>query len=239
MLNIMVPSLLIPYSHAHLAVRQEPQIQINDAIQSLPTWTPPSQTVRQFWMKEALSALTALTSSPCPHEPFGTVIVNHTSPNPSDIGDVICIGANNIGSGNPTLHGEIAAINNCSAVLTDPDGHWKLTPSELSKAWSQFTLYTTAEPCPMCASAIRWAGFRECVYGTSSAMLIKLGWPVIDISAKEVFERSRRLGLKTALLSVGANETDPYLSWQYRDGASCPVGCHGSGRAGRCLPDKE
>jgi tRNA(Arg) A34 adenosine deaminase TadA len=27
-------------------------------------------------------------------------------------------------------------------------------------------LYTNGEPCPMCASAIRWAGFKEVIYGS-------------------------------------------------------------------------
>lgn len=232
--TVVISALLTSTIHAHIAAQQELLSQKEHALQSGQSWTPPSSSVRQFWMKEALSALTTLASSPCPHEPFGTVIVNHTSSNPSDIGDVICIGANAIvETGNPTLHGEIAGINNCTAVLTDPHGHWKLTPSELSQAWSQFTLYTTAEPCPMCASAIRWAGFRECVYGTSAAMMRKLNWPVIEIPSKEVFERTRLLGKKTALLTAGANFTDPYLSWQYRNG-ECPAGCSGDGGAGSC-----
>lgn len=88
----------------------------------------------------------------------------------------------------------------------------------------------------MCASAIRWAGFRECVYGTSAAMMGKLNWPVIEISSNEVFERTRLLDTKTALSTAGANETDPYLSWQYQEGDNCPVGCSGSGRAGTCQP---
>lgn len=233
----VILATLLCSSYAHVNSQQAPLHETN-TIEALPEWTPPSSSVRQLWMKEALSALKTLTSSPCPHEPFGTVIVNHTSPNPSDIGDLICIGANDIASGNPTLHGEIAGINNCTAVLTDPNGHWKLSPTELSQAWSQFTLYTTAEPCSMCSSAIRWAGFRECVYGTSAKMMVKLGWPVIDIEAKEVFDRTSRLRTKTALLTAGANETDPYLAWQYQDGASCPVGCDGNHDSGSCRPEQ-
>jgi len=235
---IIIPATLIRHSYAHLATQQEPFVPNTIAIKSSPTWTPPSPSVRHFWMREALSSLTTLRSSPCPHEPFGTVIVNHTSSDPSDIGDLICIGANDIELGNPTLHGEIAGINNCSAVLTDPDGHWKLTPTELSQAWSHFTLYTTAEPCAMCASAIRWAGFRECVYGTSAKMMVKMGWPVIDIEAKEVFERTSRLETQTALLTAGSNEADPYLAWQYQDGESCPLGCDGNGEAGSCRAEE-
>lgn len=88
----------------------------------------------------------------------------------------------------------------------------------------------------MCASAIRWAGFRECVYGTSAERMKAWGWPVIDLSSREVFERTGRLGSRTELGSVGADETDPYLSWQYRDEGKCPVGCEGGGSAGSCRP---
>ncbi|KAF3070433.1 hypothetical protein GL218_00666 [Daldinia childiae] len=60
-----------------------------------------------------------LLSHPCPKAPFGTVIVNHTAN--SGLGELVCTGANSrSATGNPTLHGEIAAINNCTQILTDP-----------------------------------------------------------------------------------------------------------------------
>ncbi|SMR42600.1 unnamed protein product [Zymoseptoria tritici ST99CH_1E4] len=181
--------------------------------------------VRSFWMKRALQALDELVS-PCPYEAFGAVIVNHTTYLPDDIGDLICIGANAISTGNPTLHGEMAAINNCTAVLSDPDGHYKLSPAEIQKAWHQLTLYTTAEPCPMCSAAIRWAGFKECVYGTSAATLAANSWSLIDISSEEVFERSSNLKPSTRLISnIASNETDPYFQWQNDPYAECPGGC--------------
>jgi hypothetical protein len=45
--------------------------------------------------------------------------------------------------------GEIAAINNCTAILTDPAGKYKLTGPEALKALGGLSLYTTAEACPM------------------------------------------------------------------------------------------
>lgn len=39
----------------------------------------------------------------------------------------------------------------------------------------------------MCASAIRWAGFREYVYGTTIDRLIETGWPQIRIASSDVF----------------------------------------------------
>lgn len=193
-------------------------------------WLP--YDIRAFWMRRANEALL----SPCPFEAFGTVIVNHTRPN--DIGDLICIGANNIQSGNPTLHGEIAGINNCSAVLTDPQGHWKYTPAEAAAAFHDLTLYTNAEPCPMCAAAIRWAGFRELVYGTSIPALIAKSWPQMRLRASEVFDQSKDLQHKTRLIeNVLSNETDPYFAWQFDEESACPPGCSRvNNDLGRCSP---
>lgn len=61
------------------------------------------------------------------------------------------------------MHGEISAIRHCTDVLTSQG----LSPQEILRAWKDFSLYTNGEPCPMCASAIRWAGFKEVIYGTS------------------------------------------------------------------------
>ncbi|PGH08312.1 hypothetical protein AJ79_05999 [Helicocarpus griseus UAMH5409] len=46
---------------------------------------------RAYWMRRAKQALSDL-GSPCPFAAFGTVIVNHTSP--EELGDLICIGVN-------------------------------------------------------------------------------------------------------------------------------------------------
>lgn len=45
--------------------------------------------------------------------------------------------------------GEIAAITNCTAVMTDPDGPFKFTASKAQAAFKQLSLYTNAESCPM------------------------------------------------------------------------------------------
>jgi tRNA(Arg) A34 adenosine deaminase TadA len=188
---------------------------------------------RAYWMRRANSALQDVTGTPCPFAAFGTVIVNHTSPG---LGELVCIGANsNSQYGNPTLHGEIDAINNCSAILTDPEGKYSLSPSEALAAFTTLSLYTNAESCPMCASAIRWAGMREYVFGTSIEKLVELGWSQIDISSAEVFERSEGLGSETSLLGgVLSEETDVYFGWQFVGSAPCPKGCERKGRVRRC-----
>lgn len=189
---------------------------------------------RALWIRRANEALRDLVS-PCPFAAFGSAIVNHTeSKGP---GDLICIGANHIGqTGNPSLHGEIAAINNCTGILTDPNGAYRLSADEALLAFRDLTLYTNAEPCPMCASAIRYGGFRECVFGTTLRTLIDFGWAEIDIPAREVFARSQLVEPGTRLLQgVLANETDPYFAWQYSN-AACPGDCSRAKRSGRCIP---
>jgi tRNA(Arg) A34 adenosine deaminase TadA len=187
---------------------------------------------RAHWIRQANAALPSLTNTPCPFAAFSTVIVNHTDPSP--LGTLICMGANtNAITGNPTHHGEIAAINNCSALLTDPTGNYRLSAAEALAAFRQLTLYTNAESCPMCASAIRWAGMREYVYGTSIESLVRMGWGQIAIGSAEVFERSKGLrdnagggGEMYYLLGdVLGNETDAYFGWQFDGSGACPAGC--------------
>jgi purine nucleoside permease len=45
--------------------------------------------------------------------------------------------------------GEIAAITNCTDILTDSRGDFRLTKSEAQSAFSDLSLYTNAESCPM------------------------------------------------------------------------------------------
>ncbi|CAN8101206.1 unnamed protein product [Discula destructiva] len=124
----------------------------------------------------------------------------------------------------------MAAIANCSAILTDPSGKFNLTPAAALLAMSDLTLYTNAESCPMCAAAIRWAGFREYVYGTSIDTLIEKGWGQIRISSVEVFRQSFDLPYPSRLIAeVLTNETDPFFLWQYDTEYPCPAGCVRSG----------
>lgn len=154
-----------------------------------------------------------------------TAIVNHTSNN--GLGELICTGVNqNSATGNPTLHREIVAISNCTSILADPIGPYKLSPSEASSAWADLTLYTNAESCPMCASAIRWAGFKEYVYGTSIERLIETGWGQIDIASSEVFMQNWNMETNTRYIpEMLTNETDPFFLWQFQPEYPCPEAC--------------
>ncbi|KIJ43138.1 hypothetical protein M422DRAFT_60332 [Sphaerobolus stellatus SS14] len=183
---------------------------------------------RAHWMRQANIALGA----PCPFAAFGSVIVNHTVPG---LGELVCTGFNSRSSGNPILHGEIAAIQNCSAILTDPLGPYKLTGSKAIDAFSQLSLYTNAESCPMCASAIRWSSFREYIYGTSIETLVKQGWAQIRVSSLEIFRQSLDVQPQTRLLGqVLTNETDPFFFWQFNPDFPCPEGCKRSESGSTC-----
>ena len=105
-----------------------------------------------------------------PKAPFAAMIVE------TKTGKILCEGLNH-SSLNPTFHGEMVAINNCAAKYP-------------GMKWSETTLYTTAEPCSMCASAIVWADIPHLVYGTSIPSLINLGWDQINIRAQGVVDKS-------------------------------------------------
>ena len=105
-----------------------------------------------------------------PDLPFGAVIVDDRTQT------VVAEGWNR-SSLNPTWHGEIDAINRLAEAHPGFDGRG-------------LTLYTTAEPCPMCQGAILWAGIGTVVFGASIRFLQAQGWRQIDILAEEVVRRS-------------------------------------------------
>lgn len=131
---------------------------------------------RSRWMRLANQALGDLSGSPCPFAAFGTVIVNHTD---STVGELICMGVNENGkTGNPSLHGqrgqfhtiqnmanyiycigEIAALTNCTSILTDPRGKYRLTATEAAAAFTDLSLYTNAESCPMVCCSDIWNSY--------------------------------------------------------------------------------
>jgi len=196
-------------AQAHLTIPNSGQNMTGVTVNSI------SPSKRLEYMRKTNEALYR-QSGPCPFAAFGAIIVNHTSD------EVVCEGAN-FRTGDPTIHGEISAINACTAKFTKAG----MTPTEIYAAWGELSLYTNAESCPMCASAIRWAGFKEYVYGTTIEHNYNAGWGVMTLSSYDVFQQSRALpGVQTMMLgSVLTNETDPLFSWQYQPDVACPNGC--------------
>jgi tRNA(Arg) A34 adenosine deaminase TadA len=52
------------------------------------------------------------------------------------------------------------------------------------------TMYASTEPCPMCTTAIHYAGIDRVVFGVSGETLDELTGDVVTISATEVIERA-------------------------------------------------
>mmetsp|Transcript_45487 Transcript_45487/g.90078 ORF Transcript_45487/g.90078 Transcript_45487/m.90078 type:complete len:196 (+) Transcript_45487:47-634(+) len=121
--------------------------------------------------------------------PYGAVIVDPSR-------GILAEGRNHA-SHDPIWHGEMSAISNLSAVLKH---------ASVYEVAPDLELYTSAEPCPMCMSAISWSGFGRVVYGTSIPFIEKQGGKQIDIRAAEIVARSH----KQIILEGGvlANETD-------------------------------
>ncbi len=81
--------------------------------------------------------------------PFGAVIVRD--------GEIVATGTNRVtASCDPTAHAEVSAIRAACAKL----GTFKLEGC---------VIYTSCEPCPMCLSAIYWAGLERIYYGNTKA----------------------------------------------------------------------
>jgi tRNA(adenine34) deaminase len=77
----------------------------------------------------------------------------------------------------PSLHAEMSAIR--QAVRTKDD-------TNLSGA----ILFSTCEPCPMCSSLAVWANLTTIVYGASIQETAQLGRSRINMSSREIVERS-------------------------------------------------
>ena len=128
----------------------------------------------EYFMRRAMALALKI-----PEFPFGAVIVRR------ETGEIVAEGFNQSVL-NPVFHGEMVAINHCAELQHPAD-------------WSEFDLYTTAEPCAMCQSAIEWAGIACVYYGTSIPYLQKHNWWQINIRASEViaqtaFRNSRIIG---------------------------------------------
>ena len=98
--------------------------------------------------------------------PFGAVIVHAAH-------QLVAAEGVNDGAHSPTLHGEIAAIND-------------YVRRHGNQGWGEMVLYTTGEPCPMCMSAIVWCGIGGVVWATSIVGLKQVGFDQIEIGSPAV-----------------------------------------------------
>ncbi len=110
--------------------------------------------------------------------PFGALIVDER-------GEVVVAARNNavLPAGDPTQHAELLACREAARLLPE---------SELARC----TLYTSTEPCAMCAGAIYWVGVGRVVYALPEQGLMRYTGnhaenPTLDMPCREVFARGQ------------------------------------------------
>jgi tRNA(Arg) A34 adenosine deaminase TadA len=104
--------------------------------------------------------------------PYGAVLVKDNK--------VIIKGYNTAQQDNDvSAHGEINVLRQ----FTKETGNYALD------ALKGYTLYTTCEPCAMCAAACVWVGLSEIVYGASVEQLLNIGSQQIDISCQTIVDK--------------------------------------------------
>ncbi len=111
--------------------------------------------------------------------PFAALVADES-------GKVIAAAGNNSmpPQGDPTQHAELAAAALAARALT---------PQQLARC----TLYTSAEPCCMCAGAIYWCNIGRVVYGLSEHKLLELTGahpenPTLSLPCRHVFATGQR-----------------------------------------------
>ncbi|WP_028534115.1 nucleoside deaminase [Paludibacterium yongneupense] len=86
--------------------------------------------------------------------------------------------------GDPTRHAELIAAG-------------RATHAAAREQLADATLYTSAEPCAMCAGAIYWCGIGRVVYALSETRLLTLTGnhpenPTLALPCRDVFARGQR-----------------------------------------------
>jgi tRNA(Arg) A34 adenosine deaminase TadA len=111
--------------------------------------------------------------------PFGALIVNQQ-------GEMVVSARNNAvrPNGDPTQHAEMLACGQAARLLTE---------AELATC----TLYTSTEPCAMCAGAIYWTGIGRVVFALAETGLLRYTGshtenPTLDLPCREVFARGQK-----------------------------------------------
>jgi tRNA(Arg) A34 adenosine deaminase TadA len=94
-------------------------------------------------------------------------------------GEVVLEGRNTVAADGPTAHAELNLIREALANL----GRDRL---------AECTLYTSTEPCAMCAGAIYWSRVRRVVFGCSVGALHEITDGTLRLECREVFGHGAR-----------------------------------------------
>lgn len=104
--------------------------------------------------------------------PYGAAIVKDN--------EIVAKGFNTVRrDSDPSAHAEINVIRSLTTRIKSP-------------YLEGYIIYTTGEPCPMCATACVWTGVSEIVIGATIQDLIELNQSQINISCEEVIAKGFR-----------------------------------------------
>ena len=125
--------------------------------------------------------------------PFGAVIVRE--------GHILSTGVNRVtASCDPTAHAEVSAIRAACNAVRD----FKLAGA---------TIYSSCEPCPMCLSAIYWAGISRLFYGNT-----KDDAKAIDFDDSFIYDQLSLPAEKRTILTqrlMGAEALTAFKIWEH------------------------
>lgn len=114
----------------------------------------------------------ALSARKNGNHPFGALLVHN--------GKVILTAENKVvTTHDSTAHAELELVRTASQKF----------PKEVLK---EAILYTSTEPCAMCAGAIYWSGISHVVYGCSAETLGKMTNGSLVIPSNDIFKRGKR-----------------------------------------------
>ena len=114
------------------------------------------------------------------HEHFMQLAVDAARKQESPFGAVITMGDDVIVTAanetdrlfDPTAHAEVQALRKLGETIHDT-------------SFEGYTLYTTGEPCPMCATACIWANIGEIYYGLSIPEISRF-MPQVEINSEKM-----------------------------------------------------
>ncbi|HXP31181.1 MAG TPA: nucleoside deaminase [Stellaceae bacterium] len=153
--------------------------------------------LHERWLRRSIDLASA--GSRAGHgRPFGAVIVRE--------GKMIAEAHNEvIRLNDPTAHAEILAIRRAAASL-------------VSRDLSACDVYVNGMPCPMCYSAMYWAGLRKLYYGCSAEQLAQIvGIDDAELYADLALPPPRRQRLPAEqITSVVSEAVACYEAWGHR-----------------------
>jgi tRNA(Arg) A34 adenosine deaminase TadA len=168
---------------------------------------PPAPSTAQIVAHLRTANAVAAAALAAGHHPFGAVLVA------ADHQTVLL------------RQGNVDAVNHAEAVLAREAAR-RFTPAEL---WG-CTLYTTVEPCAMCAGTQYWAHIGRVVYGMAESRLLAITGnhaqnPTLDLPCRDLFARGQKaIAVIGPVAAVEAEIAALHLDFWRRPGAPPPPG---------------